>query len=145
MYFETFPLYRNVGPPKFFSDETLSSGLASATQELTGWSLGMFDFDNDGHKDLFFATSHFPGSGPRGSSNAQLPNRVLRNLGNGWFDDVSELAGTDFQIPALHQPPRVFYATRSRRGSRNGTTAGMGHGQKSLEPGIHFGRSTGID
>jgi hypothetical protein len=102
MYFETFPLYRNLGPPKFFSDETVSSGLASATQELTGWSLGMFDFDNDGHKDLFFATSHFPGSGPRGSSNAPLPNHVLRNLGNGWFDDVSELAGRDFQIPALH-------------------------------------------
>src|SRR5437016_5591457 len=62
----------------------------------------MFDFANHGHKDLFFATSHFPGSGPRGSSNAPLPNHVLRNLGNGWFDDVSELAGRDFRIPALH-------------------------------------------
>jgi len=102
MYFETFPLYRNVGPPRFFADETGSSRLASATQELTGWSLGMFDFDNDGRKDLFFAASHFPGSGPRGSTNAPLPNRVLRNMGSGWFDDVSALAGRDFQIPALH-------------------------------------------
>ena len=30
------------------------------TRQLTGWSLGMYDFDNDGWKDLFFALSHFP-------------------------------------------------------------------------------------
>jgi hypothetical protein len=102
MYFETFPLYRNLGPPKFFRDETESSRLAAATHELTGWSMGMFDFDNDGHKDLFFAASHFPGSGPRGSTNAPLSNHVFHNPGNGGFDDVSALAGSDFQIPALH-------------------------------------------
>jgi hypothetical protein len=102
MYFETFPLYRNAGTGKPFDDQTLSSRIATATHELTGWSLGMFDLDNDGHKDLFFANSHFPGSGPRGSPHAELSNHVLRNQGNGWFDDVSALAGSDFQIPALH-------------------------------------------
>jgi len=108
MYFDTFPLYRNLGKPKFFTDETASSGLLSATHELTGWGLGMFDFDNDGHKDLFFAASHFPdsgprgGSGPRGRTDAALSNHVLRNLGNRKFEDVSALAGPDFQIPAMH-------------------------------------------
>jgi hypothetical protein len=102
MYFDTFPLYRNLGKPKFFADETVSSGLAGATHELTGWGLGMFDLDNDGHKDLFFAASHFPGSGPRGRSDAALPNHVLRNSGNRWFDDVSALAGRDFQVPGMH-------------------------------------------
>jgi hypothetical protein len=102
MYFDTFPLYRNLGSPKFFSDETVSAGIAPATHELTGWGMGMFDFDNDGHKDLFFAASHFAGSGPRGRSDAALPNHVLRNLGNRWFEDVSMLAGRDFQIPAMH-------------------------------------------
>ena len=102
MYFDTFPLYRNLGKPKFFSDQTAASGLVSATHELTGWGLGMFDFDNDGHKDLFFAASHFPGSGPRGRNDAELPNHVLRNLGNRQFEDVSALAGPDFQIPSMH-------------------------------------------
>jgi hypothetical protein len=102
MYFNTFPLYRNLGKPSFFTDVTASSGVASPTYELTGWGLGMFDFDNDGCKDLFFATSHFPGSGPRGRPEAALANRVLRNLGTRRFEDVSALAGPDFQRQALY-------------------------------------------
>ena len=102
MYFDTFPLNRNLGRTKSFSDETVPRGLAQATHELTGWGMGMFDFDDDGDKDLFFAASHFTGSGSRGRSDAALPNHVLRNLGNRWFDDVSALAGRDFQIPGVH-------------------------------------------
>jgi len=102
MYFDTFPLYRNLGKPRYFTDETVSSGLAAATHELTGWGLGLFDFDNDGHKDLFVAASHFTGSGPRGRTDAALPNHILRNQGNRWFEDVSALAGRDFQVPGMH-------------------------------------------
>jgi hypothetical protein len=102
MYFDTFPLYRNLGKPNFFVDATVGSGLAIATRNLTGWGLGMFDFDNDGHKDLFFAASHFPGSESHVHSDAAIPNHVLRNAGNGRFDDVSEAAGRDFQIPAQY-------------------------------------------
>ena len=102
MYYDTFPLYRNLGRPRFFSDETVSAGIAAATNELTGWGMGMFDFDNDGHKDLFFAASHFTGSGPRGRSDAALPNHVLRNMGNRFFEDVSMFAGRDFQVPGMH-------------------------------------------
>jgi hypothetical protein len=102
MYFEEFPLYRNLGPPRFFSDVTVSSGLALATRNLTGWGLGMYDFDNDGRKDLFFATSHFPGSEPVIHSDAAIPNHVLRNAGSGRFEDVSHAVGRDFQAPALY-------------------------------------------
>jgi hypothetical protein len=101
MYFDTFPFYRNRGKPRFFADETVSSGLARTTHALTGWSLGAYDFDNDGYKDLFAATSHFPGSEPYAGSDAALPNRVFRNLGNGAFEDVSQFAGDEFQQPAL--------------------------------------------
>ncbi len=102
MYFDEFPLYRNLGAPRFFSDVTISSGLATATRNLTGWGLGMYDFDNDGHKDLFFATSHFPGSELQVHSDAAIPNHVLRNRGDGLFEDVSLTAGHDFQWPALY-------------------------------------------
>ena len=97
-------LFRCTGTRKrpIFRRRNRLVGPRDATHELTGWGMGMFDFDNDGHKDLFFAISHLPGSELRAHSDVALPNRILRNRGNGWFDDVSALAGRDFQLPALH-------------------------------------------
>jgi hypothetical protein len=43
---ETFPLYMNRGGTEFF-DVTARSGLY-ATRDMSGWSNGVFDFDNDG-------------------------------------------------------------------------------------------------
>lgn len=102
MYFDTFPLFRNLGKPKYFIDDTSSSGVAIATRNLTGWSMGLYDFDNDGHKDLFYASSHFPGSDPYVHSPAEIPNHILRNMGGGFFEDVSGSAGSGFQRPALY-------------------------------------------
>jgi hypothetical protein len=65
--------------------------------------MGLYDFDNDGLKDLFFANSHFPHLGHYLIKESVLPNSVLRNLGSGKFQDVSEAAGKDFQCPALHR------------------------------------------
>ena len=101
MYFETFPLFRNQGKPAFFRDDTVSSGVALATRNLTGWGMGIYDFDNDGNKDVFFATSHFPGSEPYVHMAAEIPNHLLLNAGNGTFTDVSESAGSSFQQAAL--------------------------------------------
>jgi enediyne biosynthesis protein E4 len=53
MFHDTFPLYRNDG--KTFQDVTAASGVGRATARLTGWSNGIYDFDNDGWKDLFAA------------------------------------------------------------------------------------------
>lgn len=102
MYFDTFPLYRNTGKTSPYADETANSGVALATRNLTGWGMGIFDFDNDGNKDIFYATSHFPGSEPYVHSRDSTPNQVLRNLGNGTFEDVSALAGADFLRPDMY-------------------------------------------
>jgi hypothetical protein len=102
MYFDTFPLYRNSGKAAPFADITATSGVSLATRNLTGWGMGIVDFDNDGHKDLFYATSHFPGSAPYVHSADATPNHVLRNLGNGAFEDVSVQAGRDFGAPAMY-------------------------------------------
>ena len=73
-----------------------------ATRQLTGWSLGMYDFDNDGWKDLFLAVSHFPRLDQFIGRTAAQPNHILRNLEGKRFVDTSAAAGRDFQQPALY-------------------------------------------
>ncbi len=99
---DTFPMFRNRGAPRFFVDETVRSGLVKATSALTGWSMGLYDFDNDGRKDLFVAASHFPGLERFTFTDPALGCRVFRNLGGGRLEDVSDSAGPDFQRRAFH-------------------------------------------
>ena len=54
---ETFPVFRNEGKGSFV-DATYGSKLGAATVKHSGWGLGLFDFNNDGWKDLFTANSH---------------------------------------------------------------------------------------
>ena len=99
---DTFPLFRNRG--RDFADITARSGVAAATSRVTGWGSGIMDFDNDGHKDLFAAcASILDNSEDIDHVPSKLPNMVLRNSGNGRFENVSALAGTTFQVPAAHR------------------------------------------
>jgi hypothetical protein len=100
---EEFPLFINTGGGDFV-DMTVASGLGSTT-DMSGWSNGMFDFDNDGWKDLFVARSNVLDniSILKPARHYPEPNSVFRNLGNGKFADVSSLAGPDFQAEAAHR------------------------------------------
>src|SRR5579863_5760752 len=49
---ETFPLFRNEGK-RGFSDVTYRSGVGPLSNERSGWSPALVDFNNDGWKDLF--------------------------------------------------------------------------------------------
>ena len=100
---DTFQLFRNTGGSPVFEDITARAGLALATRTLTGWGIGLYDFDNDGYKDIFTANSHFPALEQLQDAPADLPNSVFRNLGNGRFVDVSKTAGPDFQIAGQHR------------------------------------------
>jgi enediyne biosynthesis protein E4 len=51
---ETYPLYRNLGKG-LFADFTYRSRVGAATVRTTGWAAGIYDFNNDGRKDLFCA------------------------------------------------------------------------------------------
>ena len=99
---DSFLLFRNLGKRYQFDDWGERTGIQAGTRQLTGWSLGMYDFDNDGWKDLFFALSHFPNLERFIGRSVALPNKVFRNLGGKRFPDVSATAGEDFQKPALH-------------------------------------------
>ncbi len=54
---EKYAIYRNRGGGQF-SYASLTTGLAALTAHSSGWGVGLFDFDNDGWKDLFVAQSH---------------------------------------------------------------------------------------
>ncbi len=58
-----------------------------------GSGVAIFDYDNDGWMDLYFASNTFL---PLGSKKIG-ENRLYRNLGNGKFEDTTKAAGLDFQ------------------------------------------------
>lgn len=99
---ETFPLYRNTNGGDFY-DVTAKAGLWG-TRQMSGWSNGIFDFDNDGWKDLFVARGNVLDNIALFSIRKyEEPNAVFRNLGKGQFQDVSAQAGEDFQKAAPHR------------------------------------------
>lgn len=82
---ETFPLYRNLGKG-LFMDVTYPSRIGAATMALTGWSTGIFDFDNDGHKDIFVANGDVQDNTEVYSSRkSRQLNLLLRNEGTRRF------------------------------------------------------------
>ena len=54
---ETFPIFRNEGRG-IFADASYRSRIGLQSRSYSGWSIGAFDFDNDGLKDIFTANSH---------------------------------------------------------------------------------------
>ncbi len=92
---ETFPLFRNLGRG-LFSDIAYQSGVGRLTLAFTGWSNGIFDFNNDGWKDLFAARGAIDDNLERFSHRkAAQTNMALANTGNLRFvESGSSLKGT---------------------------------------------------
>jgi hypothetical protein len=72
-----------------FEDVTNASGVGQVSAQFVGWGDGLFDFDNDGWKDLFILNGGLVWLIPQQSS-------LLRNNGDGTFSDVSLQAGSFF-------------------------------------------------
>ncbi len=103
MYGDTFPLYRNLGNGQF-EDVTDKTGLAAMTTRFTAWGTGLFDFDNDGNKDIFAAGSAILDNSMEVNHKPySLPNLLYRNFGNMTFMDESAQAGASFSVPAAHR------------------------------------------
>jgi hypothetical protein len=99
---ESFPLYLNQAGGGFV--ERTAPSMLGKTRTMSGWSNGIFDFDNDGRKDLFVARGNVLDNIAMFSNRSyEEPNTIFRNLGNGKFQDVSPEAGPDFQAPAAHR------------------------------------------
>jgi enediyne biosynthesis protein E4 len=90
---ETFPLFRNAGKGSF-SDATFSSHIGGLSLHHSGWGTGLFDFNNDGWKDLFTSNSHV-------NDRVELfepavykePNTLFVNQCDGTFHDASTESG----------------------------------------------------
>jgi hypothetical protein len=73
-----------------FADRTTVAGLAQVMGQYAGWGAVMFDYDNDGWPDLF--TVH-------GDAHHEFvqEDTLMRNKGDGTFEDVSDFAGQHFK------------------------------------------------
>jgi len=92
---ERYMLFRNNGDGTF-RDATNLSGVGAATIAFSGWSTHLFDYDNDGWKDLFVAQAHVMDTIQQTSPNLTYmqPPLLLRNE-SGHFTRV--IAGDAFQ------------------------------------------------
>ncbi len=103
MFGESFPLYRNLGEGQF-QDITGTAGLIALTSRSTAWGVGIFDFDNDGNKDLFTANADILDNAMELAHRPYpLPDRVFRNKGDLTFEDLSSKVGRSFSVPAAHR------------------------------------------
>lgn len=103
MFGEGFLYFHNLGSG-IFEDQTNRSHISRLAMRLTGWSTGIYDFDNDGWKDIFTCNSAIlDNSEYVDGIPYKLRNAIFRNGGDGTFTDVSGMAGKDFQRVSAHR------------------------------------------
>ena len=86
---ETNTVYHN-HDGTFFTDNTITSGIAEVTHGYLGWGIKLFDYDNDGYQDIFVANGHLMDNIALLETHVTYPQRNLlfRNLGDGRFANV---------------------------------------------------------
>ena len=99
---QTFPVFLNTGKGAF-REVTTPSGMRTLSLRMAGYGVGLFDFDNDGWKDLFVARGHVA-SLPQPGADLDQPNTVFRNSGaGGKWQALTEEAGLNARPPARHR------------------------------------------
>ena len=99
---ETFPLFRNSGKG-YFDEDTATSGMAKLSRAMSGYSPGIFDFDNDGWKDVFVSRGHVQSRVLQGTLEIDQHNSVFRNRARGRFVALTQKAGFASQPPKRHR------------------------------------------
>jgi len=88
-----------------FEDRSARAGIRLASLPFTGFGTGWLDFDNDGWLDLLAVNGAVTQILEAVARNEPFPLRqrkqLLRNLGNGQFEDVSKRAGPFFDVPEV--------------------------------------------
>ena len=112
---ETFLLFQNRGNG-LFADLSYRSRIGPLSRRYSGWGIGLFDFDNDGFKDVFTSNSHVNDRVEAfEATEYRQHNSVFRNIGGSRFDDESQRAG-----------PAFLESVRAHRGAAFGDFNGDG-------------------
>ena len=99
---QTFPLFQNTGKGEF-REVTTPSGMREPSRQMSGFGAALYDFDNDGWKDLFVSRGHVESLTQPGQPVDQL-NTVFRNPGpSGKWMPLTEEAGLNAAPPARHR------------------------------------------
>ena len=99
---QTFPLFQNTGKGDF-REVTSPSGMRDASLQMSGFGAGLYDFDNDGWKDLFVTRGHVE-SISMPSQPVDQYNTVFHNPGpSGKWVALTEEAGLDAAPAARHR------------------------------------------
>ncbi len=92
-YNESTSFFHNLGSGQF-SDQTGPSGIGAASRYLLGFGVAALDVDNDGKLDIWTANGHVNDGRPQYPW--MMPMQLLRNRGDGRFQDVSARSGPAF-------------------------------------------------
>ncbi|HLV87946.1 MAG TPA: CRTAC1 family protein [Candidatus Sulfotelmatobacter sp.] len=142
---QTYGVFHNDGRGSF-SDQGLQTGISMLSGVTAGWGVGLEDFDNDGHKDLFIAQGHvldnveridpslhylqpslfalnhggrFEPADPGTQALAAGRGAAFGDLNNdGWIDAVSTALGERVQV-FMNRAGTAHWLTISLRGTRS--------------------------
>jgi len=93
---ETYAYFHNIGNGMFNYDTNVSR-LGEITKLYGGWGMQVFDYNNDGYKDLFFADSHVMDNIQKIQPHLEYEQKLLLlKQANGKFVDVSAQSGKVF-------------------------------------------------
>ena len=103
---ETFPFFRNSGKGDFV-DFTRDSKMATLSLSMAGYSPTIFDFDDDGWKDIFVTRGHVQSLQAAPRITVEQHNSVFHNLGGAKFAALTAEAGLAAQPPRRHRGSAV--------------------------------------
>jgi enediyne biosynthesis protein E4 len=95
--YQYYAFFHNNGDGTF-NNETETSNLDSITNLFGGWGMRIFDYDNDGRKEVFIANSHVMDNIEMTQPQAHYLQRLLLLRYEGRrFVDISKISGDVFQ------------------------------------------------
>jgi hypothetical protein len=100
--FELNRLYRNNGDGTF-TDDTIAAGLGQTNILNSSFGARIFDFDNDGWRDLLVINGHILDNIPLYHPEVKYAESktLYRNLGNGQFIDATKTQNAGFRSPRV--------------------------------------------